>query len=991
MRRLSYRTSSGNGNGPTNGDDEGVRSRFGSRTASMNTRKVNQSIVDLRESMNYIKYEWPQILKEDANPIEMAILLLDDSSVGLSHKMPEFERISEDTTNKLRQVVNEHYEVFNTSVGSYHYLLSTSKNNQADAEDIKEMLESTSKEIHNKSDILQELNQTSSRYNEMIEILDAMEFINQIPSKIDQLTADKKIHEIYDVISQGYQVGEKYNLWSLSAMTSNKNYLDTQSNALFDIIFEELQNEIYIKNSAINSMELSWESLINLNNPKLSTFRNFLTRLNNFEQFIYNAANLDLDEISNVLNEDFKEFVEYQLPKLSTSSGDLSVTIELSNNYQRYYYIYQLLTTLFKLNRLNQGIDLLNQTNQQEIHNLIFRSIEEIKLKNLFEINKLNKMINFELNEFNEYSVKILKNLFLTIFIKCLIILKNQKIINEILMTFGIQLDFKSNWDTIKNELTTLMINYISTDENKTANEKNDELFKFDNLNLEKLNFSSNLPDFTVDNDDLYIKNESFQSNFEILVPINITNMRIIMEFFLIFTSSTNYLVNLNSHPINKVPINFFESFMKQSFVPKLKNYLILKFNDFIFEYNTDNINGFNIETTNVDNDKIFKNSLEFKSFFVNLCQLLNTSLTYRSDLNDLVLSFIEFFMDKYQKLYNDLIGNSNSKLNLWFKIPALNDLSKKIVTDDYESIDDMIEKEIQIMLSNGEIFNIDKDDLLDEENFTQLIHLLLTINWILNWLPNFKKEINYNYQDNLSNIEKLKYDWNFLENGKIVNFNSQPDPSKGDLNIYLSLDTTKMNQFNEYLRKFQQIKLNSIILIRYNLRLNSIYYISRSFKFSDWVLFNEPGNSDEFISKFNKEIFAFDNKISQYFDNSELHHILVGFHQFLNKALLKGSKLIRKINNNGVKKILINIFTLQQMLKNLSKDNEAISFQYSSYYFNCFTINENLLVQSLKDYPLDERENFARLLYSEKLADGNGSSFNTSKYNDLLNKLRAN
>ena len=59
----------------------------------------------------------------------------------------------------------------------------------------------------------------------MIEVLDAMAEMNEIPGKIDQLVIDKKIHEVYDVISEGYKTAEKYNLWSLPAMNGIKHIL----------------------------------------------------------------------------------------------------------------------------------------------------------------------------------------------------------------------------------------------------------------------------------------------------------------------------------------------------------------------------------------------------------------------------------------------------------------------------------------------------------------------------------------------------------------------------------------------------------------------------------------------------------------------------------------------------------------------------------------------------------------------------------------------
>ncbi|EGV64180.1 exocyst subunit [Yamadazyma tenuis] len=993
-----------------------------SRTSKTKT-KTKESIYELKETMNYIKYEWPQVLEEDANPIELAISLLDDSSVGLSHKMSEFEEMSENTTTALRRVVNDHYDIFNTSIGSYHYLLTTSRDNQKDANEIKQMLESTTKEIHNKSDILQELNQTSVRYSEMIEILDAMEYMNSIPDKIDQLILDKKIHQVYDIISQGYTTAATYNLWNLSAMTSIKNYLDLQSNNLFDMIIDELQNEIYLKSSVVVQESSPWDMLITSNNnPKLAGFKTFVTKSSRLEEFIYNSANLDLAEISECFNELINDFVSNQLPELlKTTSSNLNLTFDLSGSFKNYHYIYQLLMTAQKLNRLMPAITILTQSNQQEFHGLLYRTIEEIKSKNMHELNKLKKILDFEsefedeLTSFHDYSVKILKDLFSSVFVKALMVLQKQKLISEIVAKFDLTYDFKTSWTVVKNELSSLILNYISTDSELVVHKNKlamNELFKLDNVKFNKEQLMTKFPNLIEGSEefgnyqtDFFIKNEAFQSNLEVLVPVNIFNMRIIIDFFLIFVSSMINLMSTDpSRPINQTAVQFFENFMKISFLPKLRDNFDSKFNmimgafedDNVDELNTNRAPAFKTDLMNLNNSMIYQNAFEFKKFFISLCYTLNTSLTYRQELNNLVLQFLRKFHILYSNFYKGLMGNTNTKLNSWLKTPALNDLSSLIINETGEVNHQLVEKEIEIMLLNDEMLEVTKDELFDNESLQQLCYLLLTSSWILSWLPNFRKESNYNYEEDLTLIEKLKHDWNFLENGKRVindtssnsnqaNLNSSID----NLNVYLSLNSAKFKEFNDVISNFEKIRLHSLIVLRYELRLKSIFYITRSFKETDWVLNSEPGDSDQFVSRYNKEIFAMENRLNNYLSETEMSRIFVGMSSFLDELLIKGSKLIHKINNNGIKKLLVNIFTLSQMLKNLNKSNLEIDFKRSSYYFELFTINENQFPSKLSGYDESEKANLVRLLYSEKLADGNGSSFNISKYNDLLAKVK--
>lgn len=107
---------------------------------------------------------------------------------------------------------------------------------------------------------------------------------------------------------------------------------------------------------------------------------------------------------------------------------------------------------------------------------------------------------------------------------------------------------------------------------------------------------------------------------------------------------------------------------------------------------------------------------------------------------------------------------------------------------------------------------------------------------------------------------------------------------------------------------------------------------------------------------------------------------------------MIQGSFKVKKINNNGIKRVLLNISTLQQILRSLSTTPQAIDFTKSSLYFEMFTLNEFSLLNRIKsnrsEYTKLQYHNLARLIYSEKLADGNGSQFNKDKHNDLIKKI---
>ena len=1122
---------------------------------------TSESMFQLKEIYNTMKYDWPQILSENANPIEMAVGLLDDTSVGMAHKLDEFENLRQQTSTALRQVVNDKYELFNNSVSSYHLMLPLMDKSQQDANNIKKMLQATTSEIHTRSDTLNELNTAAIKINETIDILDAIEEINAIPDKIDQLVADKKVHQVYDVIANAYKQAEKYKLWSLGALSGIQSYLDSQSNSLFDMIIDELQNEIYLKSSIgdISESHVSWLSLMLSNNPQLASFKNLINESHTLEQFIYNSANLDTEEIAEVMTKPFKTFVAEQLPKIhghyskQQPEVDYSIILDagVSASSDSFSYIYLLLNTASKLGRLQQVMELLTTRTQLELQALINRCTEQIKLKHVFAISKLSKLQSFDhghesviLGDVNihDSAVIILQDLFGSIFIQCLAVLQRHKLVSEVVQilegqnkvptetnsqngqlnhptptvstTIGsprighpmagspregspVTVNTKANvsnysnskysfrevWSTFKRELQALIVNYIHdispiiTDNSNLSLMKQTskvydvmkrrDMFRFDDVVPRDTAKSSEdlhlilqdmFPGFTIgetpgttgDNSNSpYIKNESTNHNIEVIVPRDLFNMRIILEFFLIFIAGSHKLFQTNNEqkgantPTNKAALQYFEDFMKISFLSQIREKMDAMFRENIASsviYHQDHskltashVVGFKLDTIDIAKDVnlkdnslttstyenrsyiIYQNAYDFKRIFLNICSILNTSLNYRIEYCGIVLNFLDHFALAYDSFYKELISIDDksytqygttmqqvsnkpmSQVSKWLKTPSLTDVSKVLI----KNLDDttIIYNEISIMLyGNGDIrhlFAISKEDLLDSESFDQVCYLLLTSTWILTWLPQLKKESNYEFyleqSDDLkvSAIDKLKYDWSFLENGKTIIDTNSSNVEINQQNIFLALTSEKAIKFNEVIEHFKRIRDDSLLSLRYDLRCKCLFYIGKSLTQNDWFLSSEPGDADRFISMLNSEIYSMNNHLQAIFNQQQLDGIYVGLGEFINKVLIEGSEQIRKINANGVKRIMLNIFILQQLLRNLLTNPEAVDFTRSSAFFSMFTLNENVYKEKIKqneyNFTAQEYKNMTRLIYSEKLADGKGSSFNKSKYNDLI------
>lgn len=1073
-------------------------------------KKTQQSLSELRSVYKDIRYDWPQLVQGEITPIELAIAFLDDTSVGLAHRKSEFDELCEHTAESLRTAVVENHETFNNSVGLYHLLLSIAKESQQDSSHIKQLIETSTRDMNDRSHYLRELDNSSTKFAEMIDILDAMEYLHNMPEQIEKLISEKKIHEVYDIIAEGYNTAAKYNLWSLSAMNATQNYLEMQSNNLYDMIVDELRNEIYLKNVALIHLgKDTWSSMVQSNNSQIKSFKTLLELLTTLEQYIYNSANLDIQEITDSFTEPTRLFLESQLPKLHAHYSkhdnkkiDYSILLEsaLGPATESLHYIYMLLSTASKLNKLQPVLEILATTIQLELHSLINLTTDEIKLKNYAQLAKIAKVQNLESSTsydrvsaqtFSDASVPILQDLFGAFYMKCLVVLMKHKVVYQIVQLIeggrnlsttstrtyapdvsSLTYDFKNVWEVIKKEVNAFTMSYIYDDQFESRSQtKNDHgytasklnlalarnnLFQFDNVSYDSSsNSSENLklvldemfPGFSIssqksstNNNDAspYITSERYNSLVEILVPKNIYNMRIILEFTLIFTAGAHKLFTDfdKSKGTSLVAYQYFYDFMKNSFLKKLQDELNQSLIECLSgETNSplpsDPANGlaeihFDQTTVSVSEpgslrkltsdsaDEVYTNAVKFKQLFTHACHTLNTSFAYRKDFSDTVLHLLETFAQGYENHFRELLSSGTShgisemkfgineqsrqllQLNKWMRIPALIEMTGGVLQN-HENPDEcliFIDKEIELMFYHSEspekTFDLSKEDTLDDDWFKQVCNYLLTASWVLDWLPKMRKESDYsivNSSDgqNVSEVEKLKFDWTFLENGR-----SSYSTSERLSHEYLTLNNEKISRFDRVVEAFESIRDNSLIALRYDIRLKALYHIGKSYR-DNFVLPTEPADADQFVTLYNKELYYVGTRIHNILSAEENACVFLGLPAFISKAFLQGSELIKIINGNGIKRILLNILTSQQMLRSILKQLSAVDLSKASKYFELFTVGEHVFLQKVAEnnggYDKSEILNLLRLIYSEKLAS-NASSFNKTKFNELSRKI---
>lgn len=1068
--------------------------------------KMDSSIDQLDSLISQVKRNWKISTQENPNPLEIALPLLDNTSVGMAYKLPDFLKLTDKISQSLQVAVNEHYQAFNNSVGSYDTICHSINESQQTVKHVKSTLKQISSDISSKNQLLTELNQSSKQYGDMVEILDVIEEIKKVPNNIDNLFADKNFSKIEEVLSSSESLAEKYKLWRIPALNNVRTFLATAKQNLFDTMLEELNSTIYLKSKS--------SSLLSLVLNKDSTHASHLSEeFSNLELYINNIVNIDVLEKSSLIQTKLNNFLD----DVDRRNGIMVNYSQTDFENDPYSYLHALLDTLAKLNKLPKALEMLAQRHPTELHKIVNETAEEIKLKhpNLSNSNNNNK--NFKnrklganhsslnsdgtqkstsknndshhhqsLDRENDLDVDfglsigdlnniVLQDFFWQIFTKFLLVLQSHRVVFEISRKLSDlpEEQFVSNlnsynfieiWKNISSEVRSLMYSYIANDDvvfsdsklhqsakngsknsntplalisenwntnalfdvskKKSVNLRSATIFQFDedefqhgeteslnNLHSQELkNFlkevfpgfklNENLSNALInDSSSPYLENEEFTQQ-ETLVPANVFNMRVILESLLVFVQGSKTVFPKKITELTQSsnePLDFFNDFMSKTFLPQLDETL-----DYIYE-NTVNNNSFVIQAISnfkIDNDfyavannpesstsndiKVFKSGIDFYKLCTKVCQVFNTSLKYREEYSSLVIQLLHKFLNKYEDLYTELLpsvdqqqlinSNNNSKqLNKWLKSPELSHVSLQIL-DTKKIVDrSMLATETEMLLGSGSkiLKSIDKMQILHPKNFDQLTQLLGTVDWILKWLPEMKRLSlgmeDTNYLDTTS-VNYLRSNWELIESNQTKFSNLKK--------VWLTFDQNSplAGQFDGIVKSFEKLLSNTLLAIRYDIRLRLIYYISATITNNSWnpnsdinALCPEVKELTNLVQLFNSKLFSnLDPKLSR--------KILYGIPNLIDKLFIVGSELIPVLNGNGVKKIYLNVITIQQSLRTVMHLPEEVDFTHSLSYFDLFKKGTSKIIEQNQQnrslFNLQENKNMIRLIFSQEFKD---------------------
>lgn len=971
-------------------------------------REKIETLNSLQEVLKVFEYEWPDLISEDCIPLDIVLPLTGGNS---KQSYDDFQNLKARLKRSLKKAVNANFMAFNDSIGSYGISIETLNQSQNSLSGIKENIADVSKLISSESGIMHELNE---KRKEKTQILDILEKVNDIKKKLSDLHAmteaqnfDKAVllvHEITNVINDNQ-------LLDIEGLHVLQSKLNLSTDVLLDGLLNEIDNNIYSKNSDGRSLETIYNSRI----PSQKGLLGFIKKLN--DQMI------DEDE------------------ELLVRSGHYD---ELLTSFRR----------VQKIGKQNECFSKLVQNFEREMTRVIKRSVDEIRQKYPSQV-EINTNVKLDINAdpFESFTMlqgmngMIIREVFDLIFKRTLAFFQKHIAISQIARVDGYTYRIDTIWREVQKQLSMIIFNYIIDEKlldsmeeldlkhtrqnNNSPFEKvpkqfeksnNGPIFQFSKLSLESLSMGLvdslnkifqnesegiNPNEFSSENanaSQIFIGMDDINDGKKyVLVKPNIFNMGYIIDGFITFVNNLTLSFGSNSETI----VEFFEEFMDLIFVSQLENTLVYQFEKLC-------------ESRWIPNH-LLEASNYMKMFFNKIFILLDTSLYYRPSYVEIIYKLFDKMIENFKESADNLLKVKDDKiLARWISDSKLKTISNNIVdtllqnTSEFEKLDMLISTELVHALSvaGNYIPTINPANFLTLDHMMSLVDLLAALLNVVNWLPNQKVKVP-EFLEEVELVQKLQEAWSLSAFGDndsslaLVNLSTGSGyndsdfksleyggESEDEISGFLAVDMRAGERFNSLVDKLKNMMNNVEIMIRYEIRIECIWYMIQMMTSQQWEKVGDE-SIDLGINKFCERLNNINrifNKVSKNISKNSSVEVKVrifgGLGFWIDKLAIFESRRIAVMVNTGWVKMIVNLKVLQQVITSIDNDIDTTlgsnveAMNTSLRYFALGGEGERLVkrINEINDEHLnigeEDWKNLIRLIYSEKLAKDNVGNY---------------
>ncbi|SJL05584.1 uncharacterized protein ARMOST_08941 [Armillaria ostoyae] len=340
---------------------------------------------DIDAVLDQIRDEWAFVIDPDFNPVDLALQLLDDSSLGKD--IDSFHSTKNLLSKALQGSVDKHHQAFAAALPHHANLLNHLGDMQTQINETRTALQESKDALGSKRADLVQLWARGQTLEEMMRLLDQIEHLKSVPDLLETLMSEKRLLQASVLLVRSLKIINKPEMLEIGAVSDLRGYLLGQETALREILTDELHSHLYLKSFWCDSrwaaytpnqrtfpkLDFENDSLPtpSQTSPSSATFHR--TRLARFIDELTLRPN---DPPHDLDDPNFRN--GFPTPSSSSISNITPVMQNSNPETDSFAYMETVLESLAVLSRLGSALDNVAQRVPNEIFNLVETTLDEV-------------------------------------------------------------------------------------------------------------------------------------------------------------------------------------------------------------------------------------------------------------------------------------------------------------------------------------------------------------------------------------------------------------------------------------------------------------------------------------------------------------------------------------------------------------------------------------------------------------------------------------
>ncbi|KAI2779559.1 Sec8 exocyst complex component-specific domain-containing protein [Daldinia loculata] len=977
------------------------------RTNETNAEKQIGQVLEL------IKSEWPAMVQDDCIPVSLALQLLDNSSVGRAHEYRDFKKTHQYLQDSLKNIVHEHHQGFNSSIGTFHKIQGSIQTSQKRVRALKESLAASRTSLCATDPELKKFYKTSQMYDDVLQTLNELEDLRTVPDQLEARISEKRFLTAVEVLQNALRKLRKPELDDIGGLSDLRSYLANQETALMDILIEELHEHLYLKSPYCQER---WQNLAK-------------------NQGAYNENYTDPGILT-----------PFHLI-LDTMDLDRPVTEDPAKNPEAdtFYYISLVVESLNKLGRLESVVDTLKQRLPVELFSIVNETINEVDQRHPSSLRGgAGNAQGLHIYGSRETHMRadVIYDLLWTLYGKFEAIAEGHRVFHEAIKALirregagnnsSLLGSFKELWNLYQNEIRSLLHNYVTTDAdvyqfntslrqgmmlNGNKDTSREHLFKFSEADPKSVEMTTEyealdgiiraaVPGLTSASQKKQASdkkssagresrksaytgafdNRNAPGSYKSLVEPSVFNMSLLLPPTLVFLQRLKVIVPPGSDLAASTLTSFLDNFLVNVFQPQLDETLS-KLSDTVFgevdSFQQDPAWGL------VARRPVFKGTTAFFAVITAFCRMLGT-IPHDQALSSLIISQMARYYDRCLAWFKSLVAKAQEATT----IPQALRYSAELATRDGDiqetvkklwTLDNLdhalIEKEVGLLIMHANERSLEPSDIIQDRDVISSLCLLYTsMKWLSVRIVGLRHITRFDTDSSQPTLPKNQNRrWTLLN-----------DPSKANSEdqgpIYLPMTQETVQSFDNIVSSYEEFAGMVLLTLHMEIRCRIIHSlrVALSPETAPYVLGEqEIKEPDQPVLSLNSELVAYDETIVRFLRDKEIAFVRTGLGLLINTYLVSNALATQPMNLRGCERMQLNILVLQQNLKNIEA---GVDLTRAANYYSLFQDGPDQIVEKAKrdkereakGSPVPEAERFTydelkalvELCYSEQLAD---------------------